>query len=103
MTGYASKTMKLAFESWARPKWAHREDFDQRIKAKPGTYNNFEVQAAWEAWQAALSQQPATPEPVVGVGQSKNRHWSAALADDLVASGDVMRECITTQAKKEDE
>lgn len=57
------EAMKLAFESWARPKWTHREDFDQRIKAKPGTYNNFEVQAAWEAWQAALSQQPATGEP----------------------------------------
>lgn len=58
------EAMKLAFESWARPKWTHREDFDQRIKAKPGTYNNFEVQAAWEAWQAALSQQPAPGEPV---------------------------------------
>ena len=60
----STEAMKLAFESWARPMWTHREDFDQRIKATPGTYNSFEVQAAWEAWQAALSQQPATGEPV---------------------------------------
>lgn len=45
--------MRAEFEAWARPLWRHREDFDQRTGAAPGTYNNYEVQAAWVAWQEA--------------------------------------------------
>ena len=49
------------FEAWARQRWTHPEDFDQRIKA-PSKYNNYEVQAAWEAWQERAAQ-PAPTEP----------------------------------------
>ncbi len=45
--------MRAKFEAWARPRWTHPEDFDQRIGARPGTYNSYEVQVAWDAWQAA--------------------------------------------------
>ena len=51
------------FEVWARQRWAHPEDFDQRIKA-PSKYNNYEVQAAWEAWQERAAQ----PAPSVPTG-----------------------------------
>jgi hypothetical protein len=50
------------FEVWARQRWAHPEDFDQRIKA-PSKYNNYEVQAAWEAWQERAAQ-PAPSVPI---------------------------------------
>lgn len=50
------------FEVWARQRWAHPEDFDQRIKA-PSKYNNYEVQAAWEAWQERAAQPaPSVPD-----------------------------------------
>ena len=50
------------FEAWARQRWTHPEDFDQRIKA-PSKYNNYEVQAAWEAWQErAAHPAPNVPE-----------------------------------------
>ena len=50
------------FEVWARQRWAHPEDFDQRIKA-PSKYNNYEVQAAWEAWQERATQPaPSVPD-----------------------------------------
>ncbi|KAF1019667.1 MAG: hypothetical protein GAK30_02983 [Paracidovorax wautersii] len=45
--------LRAQFEAWARPEWTHPEDFDQRIKAPKGTYNSYEVQAAWMGWQAA--------------------------------------------------
>lgn len=42
--------------------WAHPQDFDQRIKA-PSKYNNYEVQAAWEAWQERAAQPvPSVPD-----------------------------------------
>lgn len=55
-------TERERFESWARQRWTHPEDFDQRIKA-PSKYNNYEVQVAWEAWQerAALIA-PSVPD-----------------------------------------
>ena len=43
------------FESWARQRWTHPEDFDARIK-DPGKYNNYEVQSAWDAWQERAAQ-----------------------------------------------
>lgn len=55
-------TERERFESWARQRWVHHEDFDQRIKA-PSKYNNYEVQAAWEAWQERAAQPaPSVPE-----------------------------------------
>ena len=54
-------TERERFESWARQRWTHPEDFDQRIKA-PSKYNNYEVQAAWDAWQERAAQ-PATSMP----------------------------------------
>lgn len=83
------------------------QDFDpdamvqNAVYALCGPYARVSAENTQTSVNLALSQQPATLAPVVGVGQSKNRHWSAALADDLVASGDVMRECTTAQAKKE--
>lgn len=50
------------FEAWARQRWTHPEDFDQRIKA-PSKYNNYEVQAAWEGWQEALRIEREKPMP----------------------------------------
>ena len=50
------------FESWARQRWTHPEDFCPRIKS-PSRYNNYEVQAAWEAWQERAAQPaPSIPE-----------------------------------------
>ena len=55
-------TERERFESWARQRWTHPEDFDQRIKA-PSKYNNYEVQAAWDAWQERAAQNaPIIPE-----------------------------------------
>ena len=48
-------TERERFEAWARQRWTHPEDFDQRIKA-PSKYNNYEVQAAWDAWQERTAQ-----------------------------------------------
>ena len=53
------------FEAWARQRWTHPEDFDQRIKA-PSKYNNYEVQAAWDAWQERAAQ-PAPSVPVAAL------------------------------------
>ncbi len=56
-------TERERFESWARQRWTHPEDFDQRIKA-PSKYNNYEVQAAWDAWQERAAQNaPSVPTP----------------------------------------
>ena len=52
-------TERERFESWARQRWTHPEDFDQRIKA-PSKYNNYEVQAAWDAWQERAAQNVPT-------------------------------------------
>ena len=54
------------FEAWARQRWTHPEDFDQRIKA-PSKYNNYEVQAAWDAWQERAAQ----PAPSINEGVRK--------------------------------
>lgn len=54
-------TERERFEAWARQRWTHPEDFDQRIKA-PSKYNNYEVQAAWDAWQERAAQ-PAQSVP----------------------------------------
>ena len=55
-------TERERFESWARQRWTHPEDFDARIKA-PSKYNNYEVQAAWDAWQERAAQPaPSIPE-----------------------------------------
>lgn len=64
------------FEAWARQRWTHPEDFDQRIKA-PSKYNNYEVQAAWEAWQERATQ----PAPSVPDGWKE-----AAIAWEVCAS-----------------
>lgn len=53
----AGEAGRAAFEAWARPRWRHPADFDQRIGSPQGTYNSIEVQAAWEAWQAASASQ----------------------------------------------
>ena len=59
-------TERERFESWARQRWTHPEDFDQRIKA-PSKYNNYEVQAAWEAWQERAAQPaPSVLAPKTG-------------------------------------
>ena len=57
-------TERERFEAWARQRWTHHEDFDQRIKA-PSKYNNYEVQAAWDAWQERAAQPaPSVPDGV---------------------------------------
>lgn len=40
-----------AFEKWAKPRWPHPVDWEPVI-GKPHKLNNFELQAAWSAWQA---------------------------------------------------
>ena len=54
-------TERERFESWARQRWTHPENFGARIKA-PSKYNNYEVQAAWDAWQERAAQ-PAPSVP----------------------------------------
>ena len=93
-------TERERFESWARQRWTHPEDFDQRIKA-PSKYNNYEVQAAWDAWQERAAQStPAVPDgwklaPITstremddagadhcnGYGSTAARVWDAMLAE----------------------
>lgn len=80
------EAVRYQFETWARPKWRHREDFDQRIGAPHGTYNNLEVQSAWEAWQAltaAQQQQRGQAQPPsapVGVEWTDERIIAACKA-----------------------
>ena len=69
-------TERERFESWARHRWTHPEDFDQRIKA-PSKYNNYEVQAAWDAWQERATQ------PVPSVPEGFSREDLEAVADGL--------------------
>ena len=69
-------TERERFESWARQQWTHPEDFYARIK-DPGKYNNYEVQAAWDAWQERAAQ----PAPSVPEGFS--REDLEAVADGL--------------------
>ena len=70
-------TERERFESWARQRWTHPEDFDQRIK-DPGKYNNYEVQAAWDAWQERATQPaPSVPDgyklvPIVSTDEMDN-------------------------------
>lgn len=80
------------FESWARQRWTHPEDFDQRIKA-PSKYNNYEVQAAWDAWQERAAQAaPSVPEVTDAMieaiesraEQSYRRHHGGARGQQIV-------------------
>lgn len=85
--------MRAKFEAWARPRWAHPEDFDQRIGALPGTYNNYEVQAAWNAWRAAVEAcaslveagkvMPTANEGTVVVDWDSSEEAASALRDAL--------------------
>ena len=56
-------TDRERFEAWARPRWSHPEDLDRRIKATD-KYNNYEVQAAWEAWKERAGQPAPSISPV---------------------------------------
>ena len=67
------------FEAWARQRWTHPEDFDQRIKA-PSKYNNYEVQAAWEAWQERAAQ------PALSVPDATVLLRRAAMAMEVVGT-----------------
>lgn len=67
------------FEAWARPLWRHREDFDQLIGAAPGTYNNYEVQAAWVAWQESARLKQEACAALVEERSKRSRTVRAAI------------------------
>ena len=85
---------RKSFESWARQRWTHPEDFCPRIKS-PSRYNNYEVQAAWEAWQERAAQ-PAPSAPEGGKlvlieptpGMMRGAHRLVAAARRVLASAD---------------
>lgn len=76
-----------AFEALARPRWVHPEDFDPRIKARD-KYNSYEVQAAFDAWQARAALQAARqPQAQQGGGENTARafiEWCKAQPEDRV-------------------
>ena len=78
-------TERERFEAWARQRWAHPEDFDQRIKA-PSKYNNYEVQAAWEAWQERAAQNAPS---VVEVTDAMALAFHHALTDGSIGAQEV--------------
>ena len=105
------------FESWARQRWTHPEDFDQRIKA-PSKYNNYEVQAAWDAWQERAAQpEPSVPdgwklvpiEPTEEmVNAARNAPIPAVHLDSISAMADIRnkvcyRAMLTAAPKMEGE
>ena len=77
--GGQAMTERERFEAWARPRWTHPEDFDARIKA-PSKYNNYEVQAAWDAWQESAAQ-PAPSVPTESIGKMLAQAMEAAVAN----------------------
>ena len=91
-------TERERFESWARQRWTHPEDFDQRIKA-PSKYNNYEVQVAWEAWQERAA--PSVPEE--SAVQTATRIMNIELIrerDDLRAENDELRAKIAEMERQ---
>ena len=92
-------TERERFESWARQRWTHPEDFDQRIKA-PSKYNNYEVQVAWEAWQERAA--PSVPEE--SAVQTATRIMNIELIrerDDLRAENDELRKALAQKVTSE--
>ena len=85
-------TERERFESWARQRWVHHEDFDQRIKA-PSKYNNYEVQAAWEAWQERAAQ-PAPSVPDATWLPVPDKHPTFYPVDLQLADGSVLCGCV---------
>ena len=81
-------TERERFESWARQRWTHPEDFDQRIKA-PSKYNNYEVQAAWDAWQERAA--PSVPE------ESAVQTAARIMNVDLIRQRDELRAELSKQ------
>lgn len=72
-------TERERFESWARQRWVHHEDFDQRIKA-PSKYNNYEVQAAWDAWQERAAQPaPSVLDAIIKAAMEAQREGCAEV------------------------
>ena len=73
------------FEAWARQRWTPPEDFDQRIKA-PSKYNNYEVQAAWEAWQERAAQPVPNAVAYLDLGVGGYMDIGTDLTDEELAA-----------------
>jgi hypothetical protein len=85
------EAVRAQFEAWARPKWRHPDDFDQRIGAPRGTYNNIEIQSAWEAWQALTAAQQQG-QAVAWHVDAGTEHW---VTDDVnEAAGNLAGGCV---------
>ena len=78
-------TERERFESWARQRWTHPEDFDQRIKA-PSKYNNYEVQAAWDAWQERAAQPAPNAVAYLDLGVGGYMDIGTDLTDEELAT-----------------
>lgn len=72
------------FEAWisAPPfeKSIRRLPMDEKLTSWPGAYRPIEVELAWEAWQAALAEQPAQVEAVAWCSACKGSGESTGMA-----------------------
>jgi len=101
----SEKKMREAFEAWiSKPPFEHdckRHPMDERKTCWPGAYKRYETDLAWEAWQAALAEQPAPmSELIKKAGDLRDylfiaeHHEESETVAALIAEVERLKACL---------